>query len=178
VRDVLRCVNIRRCYQTGTFVLNPDGTFRGYGAYVGINPYRELVAGVGSGDLGAAVMRMLELSGPTGVGIAEARTFLESSADDETRRVRAAHHLDAPRLSTAMLARRFAAATVELRHGQRSWWVQGFRYDPRTRTLSGERIKPVRVLLRAGTTVLGEVVREVLGIEPTDPGRESSCAES
>lgn len=160
-----RAVNIRRCRRTGAFVLNPEGTFRGYGGSVGVNPYRELPADAGPAELGALVAELLARSGPTGVPIAGARAFLRASADDETRRVRAAHGLDAPRLTTAALARRFAAATVTLRDGQRSWRVQGFSYDSRLRSLSGAGIEPVRVSHRSGTAALGAAVREAVGAE-------------
>jgi hypothetical protein len=166
---VERAVNIRRCRRTGAFVLNPEGTFRGYGGYVGVNPYRELPADASPAELGALVVELLSLSGPTGIPIAEARGFLRDSADEETRRIRAAHGLDAPRLSTAALARRFASAAVELRHGQRSWRVQGFRYDPRLRSESGADIEPVRVRHRDGAVALGTVVRGVLGAGPAEP---------
>jgi len=163
-------VNIRRCRRTGAFVLNPEGTFRGYGGYVGVNPYRELPADANPAGLGALVVELLGLSGPTAVPLAQAREFLRDSRDEETRRVRTAYGLDAPRLSTAALARRFASATVTLRVGQRTWRVQRFSYDPRARSLTGAGVEPVRVSHRDGVTALGEAVRELLGADAAEPG--------
>ena len=158
-----RAVKVQRCRRTGVFVLNPEGTFRGYGGYVGINPYRQLPADASPAELGTLIVELLARSGPTDVPIAEARDHIRESADEETRVIREAHGLDAPRLSTAVLARRFASATVTFRDGQRSWVVQGFDYNSRLRSLSGEGIEPTRVSHREGPEALGATVRRVLG---------------
>src|SRR5436190_24203088 len=102
-----RGVHVSRCKRTGAFLLNPVGTFRGYGAYVGINPYREVPADAPDESLGQAVIDLLALSGPTAVAFSEATQFLEESQDDETVRIRNQYGLAQSGLTTSKLARRF-----------------------------------------------------------------------
>jgi hypothetical protein len=156
---------IRRCRRAGAFVLNPEGTFRGYGGFVGIRPYRELGAAATPAELGTLIVEMLTLSGPTGVSIREAPEFLRRSSDEETQRVRTAHGFDDPGLTGEDLARRFRSATVTQRNGQRSWLLQAYRYDPRRQSESGSDIAPLRVAHRAGVESLGAGVRKVLGAD-------------
>ncbi len=68
-------------------LLNPFGTFRGYGAYVGINPYRVLESDSPEELLGQTILELLSLSGPTGRPFSDAKTFLSESRDDETQRL-------------------------------------------------------------------------------------------
>jgi hypothetical protein len=155
-------VHVSRCRRSGAFLLNPQGTFRGYGAYVGVNPYREVTTDASDVALGEAIVELLALSGPTGVPLAEARDFLEAGRDTETRRIRRTYGLDARGLSTSRLARRFLQADVEQRHGQKSWIIQPYRYDARRRLMSGADETPTRVRHAAGAAALGAAVRDAL----------------
>jgi hypothetical protein len=158
-----RSVQIMRCRRTGAFLLHPVGTFRGYGAYVGINPYREVLATSSPEELGRTVMVLLELSGPTGIAFADAKHFLETSRDEETIRIRTAYGLNRPKLSTSKLAKRFLHVDVMHKHGQKSWVVQVMQYDSRRRSLVGED-DLVRVRLGDGLVTLGEVLREMMRV--------------
>ena len=157
-----RVVNVSRCRRTGAFLLHPFGTFRGYGAFVGVNPYRESPADVDDASLGQIVVTLLALSGPTGRDFTEAKLFLEQGRDDETNRIRSQYGLEGPALSTSKLARRFLKADVEQRHGQKSWIVQPFRYDSRLRSMTGSDIPPIRVRQSAGSAALGAALRAAL----------------
>ena len=157
-----RSVQVSRCRRTGAFLLNPQGTFRGYGGYVGINPYREVPTDETDAALGRAVVEQLTLSGPTGAAIAQAKGFLEAGRDAETRRIRRGYGLDAPALNTSRLARRFLQAHVEQRHGQKSWLIQPYRYDSRLRSMSSADEPTTRVRHAAGVAALGAALREAL----------------
>ncbi|HEY8503615.1 MAG TPA: hypothetical protein VIL46_03480 [Gemmataceae bacterium] len=149
-----RSVQVSRCKRTGAFLLNPFGTFRGYGAYVGVNPYREVSADATDEALGRAVVELLALSGPTGIPFAQAREFFEEGQDDETVRIRSRYGLTRRGLTTSKLARRFLQACVEQRHGNRSWVVQPYRYSPRDRSMSGEGQPAARIRHCAGPAAL------------------------
>jgi len=157
-----RSVQVKRCWRSGAFLLNPEGSFRGYGGYVGINPYREVAADASDAALGRAVVEQLARSGPTGVAFAEAGGFLERGRDAETRRLRRRYGLDVNGLNTSRLARRFLQADVEQRHGHKSWVIQPYRYDPRLRSMSGADETPARVRHAAGVAALGAALREAL----------------
>src|SRR5262245_38179959 len=140
-----KIVHVLRSKRTGNYILNPSGTFRGYGGYVGINPYVEVPADAAPEQLARSVLELIELSGPTGVDIKQAQRLREETADEETRRIREEYGLNRKGMTTSKLARQFLSADVEQRHGQKSWLVQFFSYDPRWRSLSGAEHKPVRV---------------------------------
>jgi hypothetical protein len=157
-----RGVSVLRCKKTGNFILNPMGTFRGYGAYVGIYPYREVPADATDQALGEAITQLLTCSGPTGFHISEHDAYKRQATDEETDRVRAEYGFGEG-MTTSKFARRFLNATVELRHRQKSWVVQAYVYDSRRRSLSGQGQTPVRVRHSAGVSTLGEAVKRVLG---------------
>lgn len=162
-----RSVHILRSKRTGSFLLNPVGTFRGYGAYVGINPYREVATDAGPEKLGATIVELLGLSGPTGVPFSEATTHLKKTADTETTRIRREYGLEASGLSTSGLARCFLSAEVQQGYRQKSWRVQRYEYDSRRRpaVMSGARLSPRLVAHTAGVEALGVAVLRALELE-------------
>ena len=77
------------------------GTFRGYGAYVGINPYRECVSDASSVELGETALKLLSLAGPTGRDWADRESYLADTADLSTQEVKSKYRLDRPWMSTS-----------------------------------------------------------------------------
>jgi hypothetical protein len=138
------------------------GTFRGYGGYVGVNPYREVAGDAADELLGRTAVELLGLSGPTGVAFADAREFLAATRDVETEQIRHRHGLDRPGLSTAKLAGRFLGAEVVQLRGQKSWVVQRFHYDPTSRANTGGQT--LRVKHADGPAALGVVLRQVMDV--------------
>lgn len=154
-----RLVKILRARDNGTFVVNPMGTFTGYGGYVGINPYREH-AGEASEELGELVLELLEQSGPTGFRIEEIEPYREDTTDPETDRVREAH---IPKTSsTAAMAKRYARAQVSRKDRQKSWKITTYRYDS-TRKLDVTD-EEVRVPCKEGPSALGRRILELLEV--------------
>lgn len=166
-----RHVQVSRCKRSGAFLLNPLGTFRGYGAYVGINPYREVPSDALDSLLGQTVVDLVVLSGPTGVEFSEAARFLEASRDEETILVRSKYGLSKTGLTTSKLASRFLQAHVEQKHGQKSWVVQLFSYSSRWRSMTGDDQPAVRVKHAAGAAALGTALLSAL--ELPEPRRKS-----
>lgn len=155
-----RIISIRRCRRTGNLLLNPMGTFRGYGGYVAINPYREVIAAAPPETVGQVVIELLGLAGRTNVHISEAKTFLATITNSETAALKRKYGLDKVK-GTADLARRFAHVEVTFRDGQKSWLVQRFVYQTRKRLLTAVA-PPYRVRHAAGAGALGEAVIEAL----------------
>jgi hypothetical protein len=141
------------------------GTFRGYGALVGINPYREVAADASSEELGLCILTLLDRSGPTGLPIAEARQFLDETADEETRRIREDSGLTRKGMGTSRYAARFQVLEVEQRYRQKSWCLQGMSYDSLQRSLTRKGHSVVRVKHRLGAEGLGRAVLELLAEE-------------
>jgi hypothetical protein len=159
-----RSVSVLRSKKTGNYILHPFGTFRGYGAYVGINPYREVPGDASSKALGQAIVDLLELSGPTGFGIDERDEYVRPTEDEETIRIREAYGLE-DGMTTSKVAQRFLHAHVEQRTRQKSWVVQTYTYSSRWRSLSGSEHEPTRVKHSEGPAALGRVLQEVLALE-------------
>src|SRR5687768_6046226 len=113
-----RRVQVSRCKRTGAFLVNPVGSFRGYGAYVGINPYREAPGDAPDETLGQVVVDLLTFSGPTGLPINSAKQFLEETEDEETARLRRKYGFTLPGLTASKLARQFLFASVDQKRGQ------------------------------------------------------------
>ncbi len=155
-------VDIVRCKRTGNFILNPYSTFRGYGGYVAINPYREVLSDAPSEILGQVILQLLQLAGPTAVDIAEVQTFLAETADEETVRLNEEYGIGRRGSTTSKMAKRFLSATVAQRHRQKSWVVQYFSYHSRLRCMSGSEHPPVRVRHSIGPSGLGDAVFRVL----------------
>lgn len=85
-------VNISRDRRRGLFLLNPLGSFKGYGGYVGINPYRELPQDVMAKEIGETIIDLLGKSGATGFHIKNIQAYRRESADPETVRIHS-HYL-------------------------------------------------------------------------------------
>ena len=149
------------------FLLNPFGTFRGYGAHVGINPYRIVASDSPDELLGQTIVALLSLSGPTGVSFSDAKTFLSEGRDEETQRVRALFGFDASGLTTAKLNRRFLMASVEQKSNRKSWLVQAYLYNSKLRTMSGAETTTHRIKHSDNVYALGAAVRQSLAL----PGR-------
>ncbi|WP_145056417.1 hypothetical protein [Lignipirellula cremea] len=156
---MLQSVNIFRERKTGNFVLNPNGTFRGYGAYVALFPYRE-VNDPSPERVGLLVVDMLEHSGPTGYRISQIQEYDDANLDDETRYVREKYFSSRKQDSTSALAKKFAHGKVEYRAGQKSWLIRSLKYSSELRSL--EPFSERRVKHSTGVEQLGEAVTKML----------------
>jgi len=135
------------------------GTFKGYGGYVGIYPYRELGVGATALQIGRLVEQLLAKSGPTGVHIRDHSSYEASAADDRTR---ATCEWAAPAgLTTSSSAKRFLQGGIETQDKSKSRLVYRYEYDPSIRSLvqvePGERVRK-----SAGAEALGEQIRRML----------------
>ena len=151
-----RCVMVSRCKRTGAFLLNPVNTSRPSG----INLW-EVSTAAADEALGETVIDLLARSGRTDVASAEDDQPSGESREEETERIWSHYGLDGP---TARFARRCLLATVEHRHGRKSWRVQVLCYDPRQRAMSGEGQRSVRVRHSAGAAALGAALRATLDL--------------
>lgn len=122
-----RVVSVLRSNESGTFILHPMGTFRRYGGYVGINPYRELPGDCSLEILGQLAVDLLTQSGPTGYAIGDIARYREATADEESRRIRNDYFSGTQ--SPTSRARRFLHLEVSISSKQRSWHVVKFKYD-------------------------------------------------
>lgn len=156
-----RIVSVLRSKRTGVLLANPMGTYKGYGAYVGLYPYRELPSDVEPDRLGDILVELLALSGATGVSFREAKKHQQASLDPESARIRRTHL--ANHVSTARLARAFLRVQVKKTDRQKSWLVTPFRFDRTRGALVGER-SAKRVQVSAGPGALGEVVLRALDL--------------
>lgn len=159
-----RAVQVLRCKRTGNFVLNPQGTFLGFGAYVGINPSREVLSNATPGTLGKAIVELMRLSGATGFRVRHHDRYDRSTCDKETRRVKKAYGFVKGKMTTSIMARKFLSALVDHRHGQKSWVVQLFTYSSDRRSLVGGSNR-IRVKHAAGASALEEAVRGIMKLE-------------
>ena len=74
-------VSVMKCRRKGDYLLNPMGTFKGHGGYVGINPYRVLPGEGSAAQLGELALKLLAESGPTGFHISDAATYRATFRD-------------------------------------------------------------------------------------------------
>ena len=157
-----RMVSVLRDRRAGFFLVNPMGTYKGYGAYVGLSPYKEIAAGAGPNRLGEIVTELLARSGPTGVAFSEAKAHQQETSDAETVRIRR-DHLDRLK-TTEQLSRRFLRARVTTTDRKKSWLITAFRFDPKRDSLVGEK-EEIRVKQTEGAAGLGEALLRSLSLE-------------
>jgi hypothetical protein len=134
------------------------GTFRGYGGFVGINPYRELPKEVSPEIVGETVIDLLTQSGSTGFHIKNIEVYRADTADEETVRIR--EQFFANIKSSAAAARRFVTAEVSTTDRKKSWTVIKFEYDPKRKTLTPSMEK--QVLIAKGAGALGLTLIDLL----------------
>jgi len=156
-----RIVSVLRSKRTGVFLANPMGTYKGYGAFVGLYPYRELPSEAEPTRLGEVLVELLKLSGPTGVPFRDAKKHQESVLDPETARIRQTYL--AAYTSTAKLARSFLRAQVKRSDHQKSWVVTAFGFDRARKALVGGK-DPKRVSVSAGPRALGQALLQALDL--------------
>jgi hypothetical protein len=149
-----RAVSIQRDKKTGHYILHPLGTFRGYGGYVGINPYRELPPNSVPELIGQSTMELLELSGPTGFHIKDINAYREQTDGEDTSRIRDKYISGVN--STAAMARRFHNAEVSREARHRSWLVVKFKYDSTRKSFVPDESK--RVNVSEGASSLGQIL--------------------
>lgn len=156
-----RHVGVFRHKKSGAFIMQPMGTFKGYGAHVGINPYREIAHGVGAQVLGEMVLQLLRHSGPTGMALMDFKAYASRTDDAESRRIED-KYFPAGRTTTSTLARSFVEGSVSIEDGQKSWAIEVYTYDPKRRSLVGEL--KARVKIQAGPEGLGKALMEALDL--------------
>jgi len=157
-----RLVSVLRDRRAGFFLVNPMGTYKGYGAYVGLSPYKEIAAKADPNGLGEVVTEMLARSGPTGVPFREAKAQQKATSDTETVRIRR-KYLDRLK-TTEQLSRRFLRARVTTSDQKQSWLITVFRFDPKRESLVGQK-EEIRIKKTEGATGLGEALLQVLPVE-------------
>lgn len=156
-----RSVRILRSKEAGTFCLNPVGTFKGHGAYIGIPPKRLLGEGSSPKQIGELIVDLMELSGPTGCHIRDQRAYTEEHSDEETLEARKLFH---DTIKTQRdLSRRFDSVGVSQRKGQKSWAVIGYTYSAKYDADLGEH--KVLVPCKHGEAALGQAVLDMLVVE-------------
>lgn len=158
-----RRVNVLVHRMTKDIIVNPFGTFDGYGAFVGVNPYRVLEANTESDKVGALIIELLGLSGPTGCHIRDINQQDESSLDDETERVQK-KYLPHDKVSDKYMGMQFVNLTVRIKDGQKSWMIDVSKYDSKNDCLQGDR-KPHKVKTLDGPGELGERIRRIANDE-------------
>lgn len=146
-------VIVMRNRKTGEFVLQPVGTFKGHGAFIGIAPYRELPPDASSERIGEMVLELLEKSGPKGRHIRELVAYQNETNDPETKRV-IAKHLPPARASTKWVARNFQKGEVRRKSGQKSWLIVPQTYEADHDWFRDEQ--DVRITFAKGVKTLGE----------------------
>lgn len=81
-------VSVLRSTTSKRLILNPLGTFTGYGAYVGIYPYNEISADTSSMVIGSSVLLLLDKSVKTGFKIKEIDNYRKAQNDPDSDRIR------------------------------------------------------------------------------------------
>lgn len=155
-------VTIERNRCSGILVLHPMGTFKGYGGYVGVCPYRELASTVTAEILGDMVLNLLNVSGPTGFHIKDIDSYRRQVADEDSERLRRTHL--AGIRGTADVARRFIRVGVSRRKGGKTLTLVRFAYRSEERAF-GQELR-LRVKAKASGLALGEKILELM--QPRD----------
>ena len=132
-----RIVNVLKCKKEQLLVLNPMGTFKGYGGFVGIYPYREVASDVVPSELGEIIVTLLAKSGPTGYKLDRIDEYRKLEEDEETRQVRARYFPEGKRRTTRILAQRFDKA--EVRETKSRIEVAKLVYDSENRVLADDK---------------------------------------
>jgi hypothetical protein len=156
-----KVVSVLRNHRTGAIVLYPMGTFRGFGGYVGINPYSELPVDCTSEKIGQTVIDLLVHSGATGFYIKEIEKYREENFDDESQRVRDKFFSKVH--STSSFNQDFICIEVSMPRRQQSWDIVKFRYDDK-QSLMAPDVK-YRVKMSEGAVSLGQILLDLLQAE-------------
>lgn len=155
-----RIANVLRHKRTGAIIVSPMGTFRGYGGYVEIPQDREVSAETPADKLGISVLEALAASKATGQHIEDAKAYLESHRDAESRRIRDEYGL-VPGGTTRGIARQFDRLEVTYVDGQKSWSLELLVFQRDRDVMAGDAAV-VRVQVSAGPEALGVAIRETL----------------
>jgi len=153
-------VSAYRVKTTGEFVIHPMGTFKKYGAYVGSNPCRSFPRDCSATDLGVAVIELLERSGPTGFAIGEIEQYRAATFEKQSELIRKKYFSSIR--STRDSDRRYLQCEVRTEKKSRSWSVNRFAFDAKTRLMVSERKQ--RVKKSAGAEELGRQLLALLDI--------------
>ena len=159
---MIRLVNIFRVRKSGKYILNPMGTFKGYGAYVDINPFRELESNVEPAALGSQIQDLLLLSGPTGYKLSEIKDYEKNNCDDETSRIQKSY-FSSLNGKTASLNELFIKVFVEYADKSKSWKISSHRF-----VVEGDYFeidKEFRIRLSLGIGALGSQVIELTKLD-------------
>ena len=138
-----------RSRRTGAFVINPYVSFKDFGGYIGHYPYREVKLGTTPATLGRTIIRLLKLSGPTGLKTEEGRLYTKKHHDAESKRIGRKYFPKPSVVTTSWVAKRFLRAQVSTRDGQKSWLIETYEYDSSLRADAAVG-KGTRVKISAG----------------------------
>jgi hypothetical protein len=141
--------------------LNPEGTFKGYGAYVGIEPHRQLPVGASAIQIGRLVVQLLKKSGPTGFHIEDHALYSAQATDGTSKAV--LEWARPARATTSLMARRFLGGVVRTTDRLKSWRVMVYEYDSRLRANTARDAGRL-VSKGLGAEALGEAVRAAFPI--------------
>lgn len=153
-----RIISVLRVRSNRHFLLRPMGTFEGYGAYVGINPSRELAADSSAETLGAAIIELLQLSKPTGYRVEDIEQYRRDTGDADSDAIRTRYFSRVR--STAETNRKFLHTEVATKDKQVSWRVTKFVFNVDHDTLVPEN--KLSVKMSEGAEALGRCVLDFL----------------
>lgn len=156
-----KVVSINRSRKTGAFVMNPLGSFVGYGGLIGINPVIELPAPASVLELGTQALMLLEVAGPTKEKYVNVRDYLSRTEDLESRRVHT-EYISRIR-STRDLARRFVVAALRWQTRQKSWILARMTFNASQNTLTEELRQ--RIPVSSGPKGVGASVQLMLSLD-------------
>lgn len=145
-------------------LVRPTGTFKGFGAYVGINPLRALGLDSHPADIGDIVISLLDSSGPTGYHIDDHAQYLEATEDRVT--ISLARKYTQLRLATRELAKIFICVVVEWNTREKSWKISLEEYNSTKNCLYPTATK--RINLSAGPELLGLAILHYAELHPDD----------
>ncbi len=157
--EMLRSVSVMCHRQSGDVIMHPIGTFKGYGAYMGISPYRAICHPTPQ-NVGELILDLLGQSGATGYRIKDFEDYRNANDDDETRRIIKTYLPKGGHASTSVMAKKFSHVNVEYQDGQKSWMLNSRFYDANTRCL--ESVANRRVRHKDGVEALGAAVLDML----------------
>ncbi len=161
-------VSVCRVKVTKDFVLHPFGTFKNYGGYVGIKPYRNLPSDCDATQLGAMAIELLERSGPTGFAISDIEQYRAVTVDKQSDSIHRKYFSTIR--STKDTDHRFIHCEVRAERKLKSWSIIRFAFDTAMRSMMPE--STVRVRKSAGAVGLGEQLLALLQLPATKKARD------
>ncbi|MEO1484024.1 MAG: hypothetical protein AAFU77_18085 [Myxococcota bacterium] len=139
------------------FLLNPMGTFKGHGGFIGISP----MVSISRGDerLGDIVVELLERSGPTGFHIREHFKYRSEIEDAKSRKLREFYIPKSA--TTGSLSKRFVRLEISTTRAAKSWKLTRFEYDKLKKASFG--VEQERIRFFDGTETLRERMLSIVG---------------